>query len=103
MLRDHVVGVLIESNLNDEVVHEVHTIILERFKENKKINLFIEIRKGSTISLAAFLKDMFFTLKPRSIGGSISENCHGNRLDVVPKCYGSQRLSNECRNQVFFQ
>jgi len=68
MLRGYVVGVLIESNLNDELVHEVHAIILERLKENKKINLFIEIRTGSTISLAAFLKDLFFTLKPRSIG-----------------------------------
>jgi len=59
MLRGYVVGVLIESNLNDELVHEVHGIILERLKENKKINLFIEIRTGSTISLVAFLKDQF--------------------------------------------
>jgi hypothetical protein len=60
---DHVVGVLIESNLNDEVVHEVQAIIFEGFKENKKMNLFIEIRTGSKISLTAFLKDLFFTLK----------------------------------------
>ena len=60
---DHVVGVLIESNLNDELAQEVHAIVLERLKENKKINLFIEIRTGSTISLTAFLKDLFFTLK----------------------------------------
>jgi len=57
---DHVVGVLIESNLNDELVNEVHAIILERLEENKKINLFIEIGLGSTISLTAFLKDMVF-------------------------------------------
>jgi len=60
---NHVVGVLIESNLNDALVHQVHAIILERLKENKKINLFIEIRTGSTISMLAFLKDLFFTLK----------------------------------------
>jgi len=60
---DHVVGVLIESNLNDELAQEVHAIVLERLKENKKINLFIEIRTGSTISLTASLKDLFFTLK----------------------------------------
>jgi hypothetical protein len=60
---DHIVGVLIESNLNEELVHKMHAIILERLKENKKINLFIEIRTGSTISLAAFLKDQIFTLK----------------------------------------
>jgi len=60
---NQVVGVLIESNLNDELLHEVQAIILERLKENKKVNLFIEIRTGSTISLAAFLKDLVFTLK----------------------------------------
>ena len=60
---DHVVGILIESNLNDELVNKVHAIILEGLKENKKINLFIEIRTGSTISLAAFLKDQVFILK----------------------------------------
>jgi hypothetical protein len=38
-------------------------------KENKKINLFIEIRTGSTISLEALLKDLVFTLRPRSVGG----------------------------------
>ncbi len=59
----HVLGVLIESDLNDELLHKVQAIILERLKENEKINLFIEIRTGSKISLTAFLKDLFFTLK----------------------------------------
>jgi len=57
------VGVLIESNLNDKHVPEVHAIILDRLKENKKLNLFIQIRTGSTISLIIFLKDQVFTLK----------------------------------------
>ncbi len=60
---DHVVGVLIESDLNDELLLKVQAIVLERLKENKKINLFIEIRTGSTVSLAAFIKDIVFTLK----------------------------------------
>jgi len=60
---DHVVGVLIESNLNEELLHKMQAIILEGLKENKKINLFIEIRTGITVSLAAFIKDIVFTLK----------------------------------------
>lgn len=58
---DHIVGILIESNIDDKLVQKVHAIILERLKENKKINLFVEIRTGSTISLVAFLKDLVFT------------------------------------------
>ncbi len=60
---DQIVGVLIHSNLNDVLLNEVQAIILERLKENKKINLFIEIRTGSSISLTAFLKGMLFTQK----------------------------------------
>jgi len=38
---DQIVGVLIHSNLNDVLLNEVQAIILERLKENKKIDLFV--------------------------------------------------------------
>jgi len=58
----HIVGIMINSDIDDKVLKEIHTEILAKLEENKTINLFIEIEKGHDISLTTLLKDIIFKL-----------------------------------------
>jgi len=62
-LADNIVGIMIKSDVDLKVVDEVHAEILKRILEHKRINLYVEIESGVTISLPAVLKDLTFKFK----------------------------------------
>ncbi|MCF4100118.1 STAS/SEC14 domain-containing protein [Gillisia sp. M10.2A] len=57
---DHVVGIIISSDVDNALVDEVHEVILERLQEHDKISLIVEIKKESRIHLSAMVKDLIF-------------------------------------------
>ncbi|SHG24927.1 SpoIIAA-like [Salegentibacter echinorum] len=59
-LSDHVVGLIIKSDINEHTVAEMHRQIREKIDEYDKINLFIEIEKGAKIELKPLFKDLKF-------------------------------------------
>ena len=59
-LADNVVGILIESDVNEELINKVQAMISEKFEVHKEINLFLEIRKGNKVSFMAFLSQVKF-------------------------------------------
>jgi len=59
---DYVVGILVNSDINDKVMDEIHAEILSKLEENETINLFVEIEKGHHVSLKTMLKDLIFKL-----------------------------------------
>tara|TARA_R100001369_G_scaffold954_1_gene3034 strand:+ start:62027 stop:62380 length:354 start_codon:yes stop_codon:yes gene_type:complete len=60
---DNVVGILINSKVDSDLMDEVHSAIIDRLKDNETINLFIEIEPGNNISLFALLKDLKFKVE----------------------------------------
>lgn len=58
----HVVGILVDSDINNEVIDEIHAEILAKLEENETINLFVEIEKGHHVSFTSLLKDLIFKL-----------------------------------------
>ncbi|MDT0691453.1 STAS/SEC14 domain-containing protein [Salegentibacter sp. F188] len=59
-LADNVVGILIESDLNVELINKVQTLILEKIDAHDEIHLFFEIRSGNEVTFKAFLNQMMF-------------------------------------------
>tara|TARA_R100000935_G_scaffold36623_1_gene57622 strand:- start:687 stop:1040 length:354 start_codon:yes stop_codon:yes gene_type:complete len=60
---DNTVGIMIKSKVDSKLIKQVHTTIVERLKENKTINLFIEIQPGNDITFSALLKDLKFKVE----------------------------------------
>ena len=56
----YVVGFLIDSDVNTQLIEEIHKAINDKLKENETINLFIEIKSGNTVSFNALMKDLKF-------------------------------------------
>jgi hypothetical protein len=65
-LADNVVGILIESDVDEKLIDKVHAMILEKLSVHEEINLFFEIRRGNEVSFKAFLNQMKFNF--RNIG-----------------------------------
>ncbi len=57
---DNIVGIMIKSEMDLEIMSEVHDVILKRISEHGKINLYVEIESGVSISLPAIIKDLTF-------------------------------------------
>lgn len=57
---DNIVGIMVNSNIDSEVVQKVHDEISKRLIDHKKINLYVEIDPGVSISLPAIIKDLTF-------------------------------------------
>ena len=56
----NVVGILIDSDVNAQLIEEVQEVINDRLQENETINLLIEIRPENKISFNALIKDLKF-------------------------------------------
>lgn len=57
---DNTIGIMINSKVDSDLIDEIHIAIIDKLKENKTINLFIEIESGKNISFSALLKDLKF-------------------------------------------
>ena len=57
---DNVVGIMIDSNLDEDLMREVHQVVSLKLEEHKKINLFFELQSGNKMSVLAMLKDLNF-------------------------------------------
>lgn len=59
---NHVVGIMITSNVDKKLLKEIHKIISEKFIDHQRINLFVEINPGVEIPIKIIFKDMIFKL-----------------------------------------
>ncbi len=59
---EHVVGILVNSDIDDKVMQEIHAEILSKLEENETLNLFVEIEEGHHVSFTTMLKDLIFKL-----------------------------------------
>ena len=60
---DHVVGIIVNSDINEQIIKSINERIEEKLEDHQKINLFIELKSGQEISFNAFLKDISFKSK----------------------------------------
>ncbi len=59
-LANHVVGIMIDRDLDDEYLEEIHEIVLAKIEEFGKINIFCEVQKGKNIPLKCLLEELKF-------------------------------------------
>ena len=52
----HVIGIMIDRDLTDAILEDVTNEIQEKLKHHDKLNIFIELEKGKSISLKALMK-----------------------------------------------
>lgn len=62
----HVVGMIIDSDLDESATERLNQKISEKLGEYQKINLFVELKKDKTISFAGMMKSLIFKLKNAS-------------------------------------
>lgn len=62
-LSGNTVGVIIRSDIDMAVCKEIEELIINKFREYKKINFFFEIEKDRDISFKVFIKNMDFYLE----------------------------------------
>ena len=71
-LPGHVIGIIINSDLTDEVLDEVILEIKARFEQYDKVNVYLELEKGHEISFNALLKGIKFKYSNASLFGKIA-------------------------------
>lgn len=59
---ENVVGIMIDSDLDQELIESVQARILGKLEDHDKISLFFEIRHGSKMTFTAFVNQMNFNL-----------------------------------------
>lgn len=59
---ENVVGILIDSNVDSELLQQVHGFIESKFIKDDTINLLVEIKAGVEISGFIMVKDLLFKL-----------------------------------------
>tara|TARA_B100000378_G_C17844476_1_gene342811 strand:- start:87 stop:440 length:354 start_codon:yes stop_codon:yes gene_type:complete len=59
-LAGHVVGIMVDRDLTEEYLEEIHKIILEKIALHGKINLFCEIQKGQQVPFKILMKELKF-------------------------------------------
>lgn len=69
---DHVVGFLVNDDVDKELIEKIHEAIETKFNEHTRINLFVEIAEGTQLSFAALLKDIAFKSKNKGEFGKIA-------------------------------
>lgn len=62
-LAGHVVGIMVDQDVTDDYLDEIHKIITEKIRLYGKINLFCEIEKGHQVSLRLLMKELAFKYK----------------------------------------
>lgn len=60
---DDVVGILINSDMDEQVFEELRRLICHKIEAFGRINLFIEVEKGNEISVKAALKHLKFSVE----------------------------------------
>ncbi|UJH90925.1 STAS/SEC14 domain-containing protein [Antarcticibacterium sp. 1MA-6-2] len=59
----NVVGMMVNADIDEAKLKEIHNKIKARFADHKKLNLFIEVEKGADIPLHIIIKDLYFKVK----------------------------------------
>ena len=59
-LANHVVGIMIDRDLDDDYLEEIHQIILDKIEEFGNINMFCEVQKGKHIPLKCLFEELKF-------------------------------------------
>ncbi len=59
---ENVVGIMIESNVDSELLQQVHSFIESKFVKDDTINLLVEIKPGVEIPAFIMVKDLLFKL-----------------------------------------
>ncbi|UZH56234.1 STAS/SEC14 domain-containing protein [Salinimicrobium tongyeongense] len=57
---DDVVGVLIDTELNDEKLEEITNLLEQKMENNLSVSLYLEDESKQGITLLAYLKSLFF-------------------------------------------
>lgn len=58
----NVFGIMINANVDNELLLEVHEFIESKFVKDDTINLLVEIKAGVDIPVVVMLKDLLFKL-----------------------------------------
>lgn len=59
-LAGHIVGILVDKDVDKEYLDEVHRIVEEKLAANDKINLFCEIMPNNEVPLKLFFENIKF-------------------------------------------
>lgn len=59
-LANHVVGVMIDQEITDEYLDEIHEIVLAKIEEFGHINFFCEILHGHDVSFRLLVEELKF-------------------------------------------
>ncbi len=59
-LANHVVGIMIDRDITDDYLQEIHEIVLARIDEFGKINFFCEVLKGNHIPFMSLMEELKF-------------------------------------------
>lgn len=59
-LSNHVVGLIIDKDIEKGNLEDIHEIILERISEFGKINIFCEIAKGHDVAFLCLIDELKF-------------------------------------------
>ena len=59
-LAGHVVGIMVDKDVNKNYLDEIHSVIEEKLKEHDSINLFCEIMPDNKVPLKFLIENMKF-------------------------------------------
>jgi hypothetical protein len=59
---ENVLGIIIDSDLDEELIERVQAKILDKLQGQEEISFFFEIKRGSKFGFKAFLEQMTFNL-----------------------------------------
>lgn len=63
---DDVVGMLINTDMDEKVFEELQRLICQKIEAFGSINLFMEIEKGNEISVSAVMKHLKFSIEQKN-------------------------------------
>lgn len=63
---DDVVGILINTDMDEKVFKELRRLICQKIEAFDRINLFMEIEKGNEISVKAVVKHLKFSVEQKN-------------------------------------
>lgn len=61
-LAENVVGIIIDTDLDEELIERVQAKILNKIEGHEEISIFFEIKCGNKFGFKAFLEQMAFNL-----------------------------------------
>ncbi|MDT0645776.1 STAS/SEC14 domain-containing protein [Zunongwangia sp. F260] len=62
---ENVIGVTINSDIDDELMKNLVSMVSERMEEHDKVSLFCELKAGNELSFTAFLRNLGFNVSHR--------------------------------------